>query len=294
MGTKDITEKYLARYNDVFADIVNVLLFSGERVVAPQDLEPGENKSVYKADGKPHEQERDVSKRWVKKNITFSLFGMEHQTSVDDNMPLRIISYDGGAYREQIGKNNKKYPVISLVLHFGTEKRWSGPKNLKDCMDIDCRIADYVNDYRIHVFDIAFLTDEQVQLFQSDFRIVADYFVQIRKNKDYIPGKETIEHMDAVLKLLSVLTNDQRFEEAQEEPGKEQSMCEVLDKVENRGIEKGIRRGMEQGLEQGLEQGIKRANKLNLLLSKQGRLDDIIRSAEDMNYQMKLMKEFGL
>ena len=30
MGQKDITEKILADYNDIFADIVNVLLFHGE------------------------------------------------------------------------------------------------------------------------------------------------------------------------------------------------------------------------------------------------------------------------
>jgi hypothetical protein len=34
MGTKDMTENYLEAYNDVFADIVNVLLFHGERRVA--------------------------------------------------------------------------------------------------------------------------------------------------------------------------------------------------------------------------------------------------------------------
>lgn len=30
---KDITQKTLERYNDVFADIINVLLFDGRRVV---------------------------------------------------------------------------------------------------------------------------------------------------------------------------------------------------------------------------------------------------------------------
>ncbi len=34
MSEKDITEKILADYNDVFADIVNVLLFNGEQVVS--------------------------------------------------------------------------------------------------------------------------------------------------------------------------------------------------------------------------------------------------------------------
>ncbi len=31
MAEKDITEKMLEAYNDVFADIVNVLLFDGKR-----------------------------------------------------------------------------------------------------------------------------------------------------------------------------------------------------------------------------------------------------------------------
>lgn len=33
MGEKDITEKILADYNDVFADIVNVLLFGGKQLL---------------------------------------------------------------------------------------------------------------------------------------------------------------------------------------------------------------------------------------------------------------------
>ena len=33
MGEKDIAEKVLEDYNDVVADIVNVLLFQGEQIV---------------------------------------------------------------------------------------------------------------------------------------------------------------------------------------------------------------------------------------------------------------------
>ena len=39
MAEKDVTEKILESYNDVFADIVNVLLFGGRQVVAPNELE---------------------------------------------------------------------------------------------------------------------------------------------------------------------------------------------------------------------------------------------------------------
>lgn len=38
MGQKDITEKLLADYDDVFADIVNGLLFQGKAVIRPDDL----------------------------------------------------------------------------------------------------------------------------------------------------------------------------------------------------------------------------------------------------------------
>ena len=36
MGEKDIAEKVLEDYNDVFADIVNVLLFQGDQIVKPE------------------------------------------------------------------------------------------------------------------------------------------------------------------------------------------------------------------------------------------------------------------
>ena len=62
MPDRDITEKYLETYNDVFADIVNVLLFNGQKEVCPDDLRDARARTLYKADGKLREQERDVSK----------------------------------------------------------------------------------------------------------------------------------------------------------------------------------------------------------------------------------------
>lgn len=53
-----------------------------------------------------------------------------------------------------------------------------------------------------------------VEWFKSDFRYVADYFVQMRINNNYRPSVDTIEHVDATLKLMSVLTGDKKFEEA--------------------------------------------------------------------------------
>ena len=112
----------------------------------------------------------------------------------------------------------------------------------------------FVNDFKINLFEIAFLTEEQTKMFKSDFRIVADYFVQIRKNKDYIPTDTQMKHVKEVLQLMSVLTQDNRFEEAAnviEEGDEPKNMCEVLDKVEQRGKEIGDEIGEKIGKEIG-------------------------------------------
>ena len=102
MGQKDTTEKLLMDYNDVFADIVNGLLCKGEQVVQPCDLVMSQPISQYKADGKIHEMERDVCKYWKPGNVRIALYGLENQTMVENLMPLRIIGYEGSAYRAQL------------------------------------------------------------------------------------------------------------------------------------------------------------------------------------------------
>lgn len=236
MGQKDITEKLLEDYNDVFADIVNVLLFRGNRIVKEESLKETKVKSQYKAEaGKLHEQERDVAKYWQDGNVLVAICGLENQTVEEKYMPLRVFSYDGASYRRQLLSENDEnpiVPVVSLVLHFGM-KEWSSPHNLKGVIDIPKELEPYVNDYKANIFNIAFLDDETVQMFQSDFRIVADFFVQKRKNKDYVPDEHKIKHVDEMLKLLQVLTGDDRYNVKFSEAEKKEDikMCDVMEKA---------------------------------------------------------------
>ena len=57
--------------------------------------------------------------------------------------------------------------------------------------------------------------------FKSDFRVVADYLVQKRMNNDYVPSREELRHVDEVLKLMSVVNGDKRFEMVQKDLHKE-------------------------------------------------------------------------
>jgi hypothetical protein len=219
MGNKDITEKNLEAFNDVFADIVNVLLFKGKHLMKEKDLESADKDSMFKADGKIHEQERDVSKFWKNGEVRISILGFENQTVQDYNMPLRVIGYDGASYKMQVNDKNlkKKYPVATLVLYFGTERKWTAPKNLLGCFKVPDELKPFVSDYKINVFNIAWLSKETVDMFQSDFKFVAQYFRAKRLNKNYIPTEEEIKHADELFKMFTALTGDKFFEMAYNE-----------------------------------------------------------------------------
>ena len=193
------------------------------------------------------------------------------------------------------------------MLYFGHERRWSGPLKLKERLDIPKELDKYVNDYEIHVFEIAFMDQKEVDLFQSDFRVVADYFVQKQENGDYEPKPQDLKHVQETLQLLSVMTNDHRFEDVYNEAsdaqkGEMRNMCEILDKIENRGIAKGIEEGMAKGRAEGIAEGIEKGNTegksqmadLMKILLTENRIEDAKRAAEDLAYCDELMKQYGI
>ena len=299
MQEKDITQKMLERHNDVFSDIVNVLLFGGKRVVEEETLFDAVTDSALKIDGRVRFQDRDVAKYWKDSQINIALLGIENQTTPNKLMPFRVISYDGTEYGKQSRTENidkKKYPVISLVLYLGFEQKWLYPKNLLGIIDVDEKLRPYVNDYKINLFEIAYLDRETIDSFKSDFWILADYLYQMRVNKNYVADNKSIGHIEELLMLMSAMTGDKRFEDIIDEANKKEvvNMCEVLDIVEARGIEKGIERGREEGIEKGREEGADLISRLNTILAKEGDLDKIIKANTDKRYRNELLKKYNL
>ena len=184
--------------------------------------------------------------------IRLALLGVENQLAIDMDMPLRVIGYDGSSYRDEMNQDkividegtgkkhkirHKRYPVVTIVLYFG-KTPWKKPLSLYDVLEISDDLKPFVSDYKINLIDVPRLTGEQVEKFTSDFQIIADYFVQLNENKDYVPKDKIIRHTDSFLKLMSVLTQDNKYVEMGRELSDEKeefNMCEVLDKVEARG-----------------------------------------------------------
>ncbi len=268
MGEKDISQKNFESYNDVVADIVNGSLFDGEEYIKAESLIDAQPFSQYKADdGTLHELERDVAKYCVDANcnIRLSMIGIENQIAIDLDMPLRVIGYDGFSYRDEMnldriivdkstGKKrrirHKRYPVLTLILYFG-EKPWKKPLCLYDVIDVPDKLKPYVNDFKLNIIDVPRLTPEQVKRYNGDFQIIADYFVQRNSGKEYVPPKKPIQHVDSMLKLMSVLTRDTRYSDLLDENATTKegtTMCEVLDRIVAKGEARGEIRGTQKTL----------------------------------------------
>ena len=133
--------------NQEFADIINLSVYKGKRVIRPEDLEDV-GQVVYPEDhlGEKHELRNDVSKR-CRNGQTYEIYCLENETKVSYVMPVRSMAYEAGRYMEQvkaIRKSHKKkdyhdwgeyssgfqrddklHPVITLVLYW-SRKPWDG------------------------------------------------------------------------------------------------------------------------------------------------------------------------
>ena len=135
----------------------------------------------------------------------------------------------------------------------------------------------YIQDYQVHVFDIPRLSKEQVQMFQSDFRIVADYFTKVYTKDEYVPDDVVIQHVDEFLKLMKVLAKDKRFEEA----------TRAIAEKEKEGLRmrsffaESEARGEARGKEIGKELGEARMGKLIGILLSQNLIEEAKKVTDD-------------
>ena len=138
------------------------------------------------------------------------------------------------------------YPVVTLVLYFG-DTHWNRSLHLKNQLKIPDGLEGYVSDYEAHVFEISFLSDEQVKLFRSDFRFVAEYFVASRKRKEGLATEFniTVDHLRYVeefIELMNALTSSDRFSALPKliiDRGGDSMMTILFDEAEARGEIKG-------------------------------------------------------
>ena len=283
MAQKDLSEKNLEYYPDVFADLINALLYNGKPVLAAADLQPAPTETLYP--GKPgflRNQFQDISKYEMKDSTIKIQYTIENETRATRKMILRKAGYEGALYRNQFEQGNT-FPVISIVLYWG-KSRWIYPRNIHRFFSqsrLPIEAYAYIDNTRLHVFEMAHLSLKYRKLLQSDMRIMADYLAE---GKNYIPTDQKIQHLEALLLLFKAVTGDCRYEEIlpillrQEKEEGEITMCELLDKYENKGK----------------TEGENRMAKLVQILLGEHRSADLLKASEDAEFRAQLFQEFGL
>ena len=112
MGSKDLAEKNLLQYKDVFSDIVNVNLFGGRHYISANELsrEPGELITKSSSDNKLKQLQMDVPMKCNKKYNTRFFVCLENQSDINNIMPVRDMGYQHAKYivRYLSCKNDKE------------------------------------------------------------------------------------------------------------------------------------------------------------------------------------------
>ena len=318
MGSKDLAEKNLLQYKDVFSDIVNVNLFGGRHYISANELsrEPGELITKSSSDNKLKQLQMDVPMKCNKKYNTRFFVCLENQSDINNIMPIRDMGYQHAKYMEQVrtiketNRQQQAYPspitkgihdtqkldpVITLVLNY-SQKEWKKPRCLNDMLefpeDIGEELTKWIPEHPICIINLASQPETTICQYQSDFKYIVRYLScgnDRKKLDEYFQTTEfELDHPEAFLDWLSAVTNDRRYRKAKElieeteGKGGKINMCVLLDMYEERGIEKGI------------SQGIEEINTLYHCLLADHRMEDIQKAIIDTEYQKELLQEYGI
>lgn len=251
----DTISKDFWRDNEHFADLFNAVLFGGEQVVKPDNLEEMDTdvSGVIMADDYKLSlgRFRDV----VKKNfdgVELVVLGLEIQEHIHYGMPLRTMVYDSLGYLKEfegvrkwnkdngvravdadeflsgIKKDDRFHPIINIILYYG-EKEWDGPVSLKDMMvDMPERFANLFADYEINL--VQMLDSGRLLFHNEDVRILFDVVSNIYKsNIDYIYSKYDGTEVDGELFWMigKITYNENMLEISREKKGESVVMCDA-------------------------------------------------------------------
>lgn len=209
MAEKDVTEKILMSYADVFADCINTLVYDGERQLDPDDTQPAPTESFYKA-GKAHNQFCDASRYLTEKGTIVLQYIIENETELEERQVLRKISYQGGFYRRQLESGVPVYGVIAIVIDW-TGKTSRIPQSLHGLLlrnGVPPEKLKEIDDSRLVVYHMNNLPLEIRSRFTSDMGFVVDY---LNEGNFERRGGQDIIHLEALCDMMEAITGGYRI-----------------------------------------------------------------------------------
>ena len=124
-NASDTTCKQLLRDGECFADLCNALYFHGRQVIKPENLISQENDVSTLIGKEPLPMEMKRYQDIVRKasiNGDYMIIGVEHQSTLDKNMIIRILNYDAQLYINQVERGKEVLEISQSMLEGDYEK----------------------------------------------------------------------------------------------------------------------------------------------------------------------------
>ena len=263
--------------NARFADLFNAILFNGENVIKPEELEEADTdlSTVLKFNSHADTLQKvlDVVKKSAH-GVDFVILGLENQQKVHYGMPLRVMLGDALGYLkeyQEISGNNKKegkwknseeflsgfckddrlHPMVTICIYYG-ENIWDSPMSLKDMLNIPENLCSVVNDYRMNLIQV--WNSEQFNFKNPDVCTVFGVSRNIFKREyNKITDVYKNQEIDSEIGLVigAITESQELINQALEQQGGKMNMCKALEELKLEGVAEGMEKGIEKGIEKG-------------------------------------------
>lgn len=248
----------------------------------------------------------------------------EHQSTLNPNMPLRGLLYFGKSLSKYV--SDKKLPIYSSKLQkIPTPQFYIFYNGLIDTEDrIIMKLSEaFTHPMAGHDYEwsavMLNINHGRNQKLMKKCQVLEAYARLVNNVRKYSESGTLDQALDQAVtecinengplssylkthraEVIDVCLTEYNEEEVMQMFRKE-IREEALMEGEAIGLSKGLDQGLSQGLAQGLAQGIsqglarlQRVNQLNALLVHAKRYEELMRAAEDPDYQQSLLAEFGL
>ena len=274
IGVADNAVKDWLRDKERFADLFNGIVYGGEEVIKPEELTERNSEMgivLKDKDGKERSvsRRRDIIMNW-NNTCNLVILAIESQQQISYAMPVRNMLYDALAYTEQMKaiwnsvpkderpklysdeffsrfrKEDKLYPVVTLVLYYGESGNWDGSLSVYDMFDENMsaeqkmKLQKYVADYKINLVELDKIPD--INVFKSDLREtigMLQYKNEGEKLKEYVEeNKDVLSELGIesrrVIRDVMKIINLEKY--VKDKDGKEVvDMCKAVQEIKEEG-----------------------------------------------------------
>ena len=225
----------------------------------------------------------------------FLLFLVEHQSTVDETMPVRLYGYQLGAFTNHLRDRRSQGqalfplpPVICIVVHHSASG-WTAARSLHSLFDPRLialpDVARYLPNFELIVDDLSHASAAQILgraaapreqpaaliLLGLRFgRSALEFFRELLQHSAFVESVAAVPGgLDALRLILEYLEGAkdadtvmeelrQAIEESHASLTAKGTVMSIADQLRALGRKEGIAEGMEQGIEQGIEKGIEK------------------------------------